>query len=691
VSGLSDLVRRGRRALRLPPRLVAHRLVEAAAKKARRPWDFVHPALVTERALLRATGARSVDALWTSRRRSPFFLGDPRATAQAFRARFPSGADAVMTRADRVLRHEFDLLGSGSVQFNGRLPWRTDFKSGREWPRQYGRSIEYAELGRPTDVKVPWELSRCQHMAPLGQAFWLTGEEWYAREFVTEVTDWIADNPYAYSVNWACAMDVALRAISWIWAFHFLSDADACADTRFRFALLKSLFLHGEFVAANLERGDVNGNHYLTDGVGLVFLGTLFHDTPAGRQWLQTGRAIVVDEMFEQVSVDGVDFEKSTAYHRLVLEAFLTAYLLLDRAGQRPPDPAWERLQRMCEFVEAYSRPDGLVPLVGDADDGRIQQLGSQPINDHRYLLSTAAAVFGRSDFKAASQRFHEESFWLLGPPGAARYDAVPETPLPVESRAFPAGGFYVLRTPRDHVFVDCGEVGMHGRGGHGHNDILSFTLVLDGARLITDCGAYLYTASVEWRNRFRSTEFHNVVQVDGEELNRFVSRDHLWTLHDDARPSDVEWRFGARADYFAGSHRGYGRLPDPVMCRREIVLDRSAHRVVVRDTLTAAAHHRYCWRFHFDPSVAASVVDGDVRLSGDRDAWLLPVTPIRPSLDEAWVSPSYGVKLRSSRAIFVETAATLSRAWVFSLDSIPSADRAPCVEAAFNLCVKSS
>ena len=43
----------------------------------------------------------------------------------------------------------------------------------------------------------------------------------------------------------------------------------------------------------------------------------------------------------------------------------------------------------------------------------------------------------------------------------------------------------------------------MHGRGGHGHNDILSFELWLDGMNLVTDCGAYLYTASREWRNRF--------------------------------------------------------------------------------------------------------------------------------------------------------------------------------------------
>src|SRR5437870_6884121 len=120
-------------------------------------------------------------------------------------------------------------------------------------------------------------------------------------------------------------MDVALRAVSWIWAFYFFVDAPACRAPEFRALFLRSLFLHGEFVAIHLERSDVNGNHYLCDGVGLVFLGAFFARTDKGRSWLQLGQDIVVPEIFNQTTDDGVDFEQSTAYHRLVLERFLTA------------------------------------------------------------------------------------------------------------------------------------------------------------------------------------------------------------------------------------------------------------------------------------------------------------------------------------------------------------------------------
>ena len=134
------------------------------------------------RRIAAAAGAASVDGLWTAQQRVPFFLSpaDREAWAAAFRARYPDGVTVVTDAADRVLRHEFDLLGSGCVSLGPSLPWHSDFKTGREWPLQYSPDIDYAELDRPTDVKVPWELSRCQHFTVLGEAYWLTRDERYA-------------------------------------------------------------------------------------------------------------------------------------------------------------------------------------------------------------------------------------------------------------------------------------------------------------------------------------------------------------------------------------------------------------------------------------------------------------------------------------------------------------------------------
>jgi uncharacterized heparinase superfamily protein len=641
----------GRKALTLPPRHTLTRLYEETSRVARRPWSHIYPAVLTEQALLSATGASSIDALWTRLAADPFFLHavDRERYAAAFRARYPELVAEITAAADRVLVHEFDLLGSGPRFLGPALPWHEDFKTGRVWPLEYSPSIQYTELDRPTDVKVPWELSRCQHFAVLGQAYWLTRDEKYAREFVAEVSDWIERNPWAHGVNWACAMDVALRAVNWIWAFHFFNASAACQDAAFRAALVRSLYLHGEYVATHLEKGPVNGNHYLSDGVGLVFLGCFFRGTDKGARWLKTGRALVLDEMLVQVHEDGVDFEASIAYHRLVLELFLTAYQLLRLHGEIIPEPQWRRLERMCEFVEAYTKPNGLAPLIGDADDGRVQMLGRQSVNDHRYMLSTAAVLLERAGLKARAQHFWDESFWLLGPDAAARFDALRATAAAPQSRAFPAGGFFVLRDAASHVIVDYGDVGMRGIGGHGHNDCLSFELALDGVPLVTDCGAYVYTASREWRNKFRSTAFHNTIQVDDEEINRFIAPDMLWQLHNDAVPDAVSWTFDGECDRVRGAHRGYHRLNDPVTPTREIALLNGQGVVRVADAVAGTGTHTVTWRFHLDPSLECDIVNGDVRLTARSDErWIVRESGfngIDVAISRGWISPSYGVK----------------------------------------------
>jgi uncharacterized heparinase superfamily protein len=257
----------------------------------------------------------------------------------------------------------------------------------------------------------------------------------------------------------------------------------------------------------------------------------------------------------------------------------------------------------------------------------------------------------------------------------------------PPASKAFADGGFFVLRAGATHVFVDCGNVGMLGLGGHGHNDILSFELVLDGVPLVTDSGTFVYTASKEWRNRFRSTAFHATVQIDGEELNRYISPDMLWRLQDDAQPEGVRFERTACGDRFRGSHTGYLRLADPVRVTREIVLARDARQVAVRDTLEGTGRHDAVWRFPLDPTLRSRIDGGDVCCTHDgRDRWFLLAAAapgLRWTLEPGWVSPSYGVRrerLVLTAAGSIELPYRLT--YLFSTAFRSTADRAADVRA---------
>ena len=559
----------------------------------------------------------------------------------------PGHHSCVLTAAEHAIAHQVDLLGSSLVELGAEIDWHRDYKTGHRWPPAYCRDVAYNNPGRPSDVKFPWELSRMQWMIPLGQAYVLTHDERYAETTRDLLEHWIGANPYAHSVNWSCTMEVALRILSWSWFFHVFKHSAAWAEAGFRERFLQVLYLHGDFTARNLEKSDINGNHYTADAAGLVFAGLFFGNGEAPQQWLKLGWNILCNEMPRQVFSDGVDFEASIPYHRLVQELFLLPALYRLRQGLEVPDWYRDRLIAMARFTAAYSRPDGSVPLWGDADDARALPFGGQPINDHRYLMGLVGVAFGANDLIESFSGPRSEVLWLLGADAAGMLSDRKELDHDQSSIAFPDGGFYVLRNRRDHVFVDCGPLGLGGRGGHGHNDLLSFEAVLDSVHLISDCGSYLYTADYHERNRFRSTAYHNTPQVDGEEINRFMRWDYLWLLHDDARPEVIAWQPGDDFDVLIASHTGYLRLADPVRPVRSIVLDRVLHALTIVDRFQAKLGHSVCIPLHLAPGVLVQEREPTVFALGYGGkrflcAWSSP-NEWKLSVEPARVSPSYG------------------------------------------------
>src|SRR5918992_157431 len=295
---------------------------------------------------------------------------------EKYRLAFVDKIDRVIEDAETICRHQFDFLGSGLVYLGHPIDWQIDPVSGYRWPKKLFSELKNAERSpRGTDIKFPWELSRMQHLPTLGKAYRLTRDQRYAREVVEQVTHWLDDNPCPYGVNWACPMDVAIRIMNIAWGYLLIKDA-AVMTSEFRSRLAVSIFQHGQYILFNLEYGlrdngsITNGNHYLTNIVGLLHLGLLCPEIKAAERWKKFAARALVDEMEREVHPDGVNFESSIAYHRLVLELFTAGALLCRNTGLSLPEGFWNRLERMYEFVFSVTRPDGTAPMVGDADDG---------------------------------------------------------------------------------------------------------------------------------------------------------------------------------------------------------------------------------------------------------------------------------------------------------------------------------
>lgn len=662
----TSLLQRIQRGLRMTPHALAKRLALELRRAKTRLLLPLRGSGVSLDQLLRVTGSPSLDRLWERLAARPFVSyiphESPDSTTRQLDLLCPGELNRILDAANRALSHHVNLLGSGDVWLGERIDWHRDYKTGLGWPRDYSWDVDYTNIDRPSDVKFPWELSRLQWLIPTGQAYCLTGDDRYAAGVRDILANWMDENPPLRGVNWSCTMEIALRVLSWTWFFHVFHASTAWTEGEFRAQFLTNLYAHGQFTEHFLEFSDVNGNHCTADAAALVFAGLFFGDGASPKRWLRSGWNLLCSELTRQVYPDGVDFEGSLAYHRLVLELFLLPALYRERRGLDVDRTYRERVTAMARFTNAYSRSHGSVPLVGDADDGRALPLGGQDVNDHRYLLGLVGIAWRIQTLVDAFSGSRDEVFWWLGPEAAHLLPQRDQRPSCTRiSQAFPSSGFFVLANDQeDHVFIDCGPVGLAGRGGHGHNDCLSFEAVLADTHWITDCGSFVYTSSYDERQAFRSTAYHNTPQVDGQEINRWSNPRCFWTLHYDAKPMVHTWETNEHYDLFCGTHSGYQRLPQPVTPRRSIVLHHASHTLVARDEFVGQGLHCVEIPLHLAPGVSVEQQrDGLVKLQSAHQSfhlfwgstwnWTFAIEPGR-------VSRRYGVITSVSRLVWRRT-----------------------------------
>jgi hypothetical protein len=484
--------------------------------------------------------------------------------------------------------------------------------------------------------------------------------------------DFVQSNPVGRGVNWVCTMDVALRAANWSVALLWLRDWDAPDSTFWPFAC-ERLLEHGHFIRNNLEdKYEVTSNHFLSNVVGLLYVAAVFADRPQGREWLDWCVGMLEREIGVQVLDDGADFESSIPYHRLVTELFLGAYAVCRHLG-RPLSSAYEaRLSSMVSYLQGVLRPDGLMPQVGDADDGRLHVFSGYGVatpQDPRHLFGPAAALLNRPQWAAGAGPWGQcEAFWWGCDPEGLPWDSVPP---PDGAFSYPDAGHYVSRHGGHYLLVTNARVGTEGFGNHKHNDQLAFEWHVAGRALVVDAGSHVYTGNPASRNQYRGTAQHNTLMVDGTEQNE-INPEWLFRMFEKAHARTQEFVCENGVARYHGSHGGYERLPSPLVHERRFEHRLSDGALWVTDELVGDGEHDLHWHFHLAPGVSAYVLpDGStVRLVVDGREYQLSVTPcLSAEIGEGGYSPAYGVEQPCQVIDFQCKAQVVGRAvWRFSM-----------------------
>lgn len=489
---------------------------------------------------------------------------------------FPPATDEQIASANRIVEeHCWPLLGFGERCFGNPIQWTRDPLSNYVWPLDYHRDIKLMRSDG-SDVRVLWELNRVGHFLTLASAYSTTNDERYATEFWAQLRSWIEQNPYGRGPNWNCAMEVALRAINLLAAFEAFRHSPNLDAALLR-TFLQLLQQHAGYIERNLEFSYLTtSNHYLSDVIGLTWLGLMLPELADAQDWIEFGGEEMLQEMEKQVLSDGADFEASTGYHRFVTELFLYTFWLSRSNGAEIEEKYWTKLKQMLMYVRALMRPDGYAPLIGDTDSGQVLPFIRRRADEHAYLLEIGAKVF--NDPTLADTKH-------------------------LTSQAFPQAGTYIMRDGDLYLCFNASGAGLNGRGSHGHNDALSIEVSAGGRPFIVDPGTYVYSADLAKRHEFRSTAYHSTVQIDGKEQNT-IHVDSPFVIGNEAQPRVLEWKTTVDFDKVVAEHYGYS-----VTHRRTVVFDKRERLWLIDDEFFGEGEHLYEARFHFAPGATGLVV----------------------------------------------------------------------------------
>jgi hypothetical protein len=583
----------------MTPAEISHRVLRALAMQGER-WGLVGPAAVPPPDITHA--ARH----WI---------------------RAPATVDAAtyLEAADRICAGKFDVFALRGVDLGSPPQWNRDPKTGVEAPLSFGKLLDYRNPRLVGDIKYLWEPNRHLHLVTLAQAYALSGEARYFGVIRQHLDSWFAACPDRMGPNWSSALELGVRLINWSVAWQLLGGASSplfqdVEGAQFRRRWLEAVYQHAQFIHGHFSLYSSANNHLIGEAAGLLIAGVTWPYWAHARAWVADAKAILEREALLQNAPDGVNREQAVSYQQFTLDLLLLALLAAKANGKKFSATYKSRIEAMIEYLASIMDAGGNIPMFGDADDGLVVKLAhDRDFNCYRSLLASGAILFRRADFKAKAGRLDDKTRWLFGEGADATFRELDATgaQLPVR-RVFPEGGYYVLgcdfETENEiRLVADAGPVGYQTIAGHGHADALAFVLSVGGKEFLIDPGTYAYHTQGPWRQYFRGTAAHNTLRVDGRDQSQ-SGGNFMWLKKASAGCS--LWRPSAERDYFEGWHDGYTRLPDPVMHRRRIALDKVARRVVVEDNLQMAGEHDIELFFHCSELCRVNAAPGSYVLS---------------------------------------------------------------------------
>ncbi len=563
--------------------------------------------------------------------------------------------DMITEQAERILNGEVFLLGR-TMQIPSGKGWHIDPVENIKWPNFFYSRVRNDKSVAALDIKFVWEINRHQYLIPLAKAFWLQGEEKYAKKVFDVICDWINANPYNTGVNWTSSLENAVRLFAWAWALYFCRDS-VYFDKSIK-KIKKSIYEQAFYIYKHLSIFSSPYNHLAGEAAALNLIGILFPEFKESEKWENIGWYILESGIENQFHSDGITVEQAFFYHHFTLGFYLQSIFLRKLNGKSVSKTVLNRIEKAIEISIYLSKPDGDLPMTGDIDNARSIYFTCEHSWNFSGFYALGAVLFNRSDFKQIDRGFLEEALWILDENSLQHYFDMQQK-LPAEtSKMFNKSGYCVIRDSWEktgnYLCFDCGEIasGLSNTAipsaAHGHADGLSFEMCAYGQPFIVDSGFFTYFGDIQWHKFFRHEEAHNTVHIEGYRQAEYCGRLKWQNVN---KPEFMKWENSDNYTFCSGKIE----YDKGVVHKRDIYYRKNDFWVIKDNVATGKKGRKIETYLNFHPDVDISIdaQKMEITAEGNEVSLLIKLQGNVKILRErggdspssGWVCPGYGMR----------------------------------------------
>lgn len=419
----------------------------------------------------------------------------------------------------------------------------------------------------------------------------------YYEKYKESVVNWIDNNPCPYGDGWH-PYTISLRITNWISTYGIFIE-EINNDINFRDQMVESLYTQYSYLQKNLEK-DVLGNHYFENIKALIIGSIFFGEEHVKSKFVKE----LLKQLNEQILEDGMHFELTPMYHKIILEDLIKITVWLKNESIHAK--LTEYIKKMIDVMYSLEESFGKTPAFNDSTDGISKIFDC--------LLETCKQEFDL-------------------------------TPKYLDS--FEDSGYYILRNDRYKLIFDCGEICPSYLPAHGHCDALSYELSIGGIPILVNSGTYQYEGG-EWRNHFRKTKAHNTVMIGDREQSQFWGSFRVASRISDVKRSRFNYK---GINFISGSYKTYFGSK-----HTRFISEINENILLVLDKVESNSSEEVRSYIHLDPDLKATLNE-TIKIEKDNMSLnIIPVFVKDAAISKGWYSSAFNAKKENEHIVFTKS-----------------------------------